>query len=200
MKKIYILLSSIALLVLLAASFLLLDFHIAHSQNRINSSISTYATSLQKGEKLRPNQPLVVYVAGSGALASAFRQELVQRLQASPEFGNVKLHGSPIETMDQPVLRVEIVREAVTWTPLYGKASPTFQIAFASDGDVTWRNKGTVFMPNDMGPVVRLQGTFEQVDSTYGLLSQPAYMRLLSESAAEQIVKSLSNALERPAG
>ena len=200
MKKIYILLTSIILVALLAASFLLLDFQIAHSQNRINSNVSTYAASLQKGERLPPNRPLAVYVSGTGALASTFRQELVQRLQTSPEFSNVDLHSSPIETMDKPVLRVEIIQEAITWTPLYGKASPTFQVAFASDGDITWRNTGTVFMSNDMGPVVRLQGTFEQADSTFGLLSRPAYMRLLSESAAEQIVNSLSNALERPAG
>jgi pimeloyl-ACP methyl ester carboxylesterase len=106
-----------------------------------------------------------------------------------------------IQLGDLPVSqRVDIIRDAVTWTPLYGRASPTFQVIFASDGDVTWRDTGTVFMSNDIGPVVRLYGTFEQADSTYGLLSRPAYIRLLNESAAEQIVKSLSNALERPAG
>jgi hypothetical protein len=200
MKKIYILLTYITLLVLLAAGFLLLDFHAAHSQNRINSNVSTYAISLQEGERLPPNQPLAVSITSSGALANAFRQELVQRLQASPEFSNVNLHSSPIETMGRPALRVEIIREAVTWTPVYGRADLTFQVSYASDSGVTWQDTETAIMSNEMGPVVRLNGTFEQADSTFGLLSRPAYMRLLSESAAEQIVKSLSSALERPAG
>jgi hypothetical protein len=199
-KKINILLTSIVLVVLLTAGFLLLDFHAAHSQNHINSNVSTYAISLQEGERLPPNQPLVVSITGSGALANAFRQELVQRLQASPEFSNVNLYGAPIETMGRPALHIEIIRDAVIWTPVYGRANLTFQVSFASDGGVPWRGTETAVMSNEKGPVVRLNGTFEQADFTFGLLSRPAYMRLLSESAAEQIVKSLSNALERPAG
>jgi hypothetical protein len=199
-KKINILLTSIVLVVLLTAGFLLLDFHATHSQNHINSNVSTYAISLQEGERLPPNQPLAVFITSSGALANAFRQELVQRLQASPEFSNVNFYGSPKEPMGQPALHIEIIQEAITWTPVYGRANLTFQVSYASDGGVTQRDTETAIMSNEMGPVVRMNGTFEQADSTFGLLSRPAYMRLLSESTAEQIMKSLANALERPAG
>lgn len=122
-------------------------------------------------------------------------------MQGQANFGQVAVLGTPTPPtrLDVPTLFVEVAGQGNLWTPVYAREGLEVSLAYASDGDVSWRNQTSVVMvmPNTQ-PTVRVSGKLQVEDSTRGLTSYPAYQRHLGRQAAAEIVKALRQALTNP--
>jgi hypothetical protein len=87
-----------------------------------------------------------------------------------------------------PLLLVDFVSDRL-WTPFYGRATVQAQIYYAYDGDAPWPlDEPVVFRTS---PAVKADGEFTLVDTTWGLISKPAYNENLAQALAMAIADAL---------
>lgn len=185
----------------LAAALWSLDFCVAWSENRTDSQISTFAsgTSDNQREGVQPRYQLALYVEGDDALADALRRQLVKSLGDGPAFSEVVTLAAMRDKIAQPTLVVEVDEGSdtwmPTWTPVYSRAHLVVNVAFASDGDMSWHGRSPVVMPGDGQRTVWMEGSIEIKDTTEGLVSHTAYRKHLGQRVAVAVSKALEQAL-----
>jgi hypothetical protein len=185
-----------ALIVTIVALLLLVDFSLLRGNLMTESQAATYTFGLQEDDSLPLEQPLDLYVDAPRGLADALADALARDLANVPQIGPVTPQPLPAEAAADGVLLVEIDEPSVfVWTPLYTRAVMTVNVAYASDGEVTWIEEEVVRMTND-DPVVRVRAAHDVDQTTVGLVSLPGYRRYLAEGVSIQIVNQLAGALE----
>lgn len=194
--------SLVALLIILLAATVFLfwfaDFHVARSATDAQHQASTYRSGDELPAAMQGRPPLQVAVAGEGLLAEELRQALPDQLLAQVPVSTVEvIDGAPDEA-DGLYLRVEVGERDVLWTPIYGDSEILATMAYASDGDVSFRHDDVVVM--NRSPLVYADGEFELADESWGLLSRPAYYGLLAEALATDIGAALAPVFEPPPG
>jgi hypothetical protein len=185
-------------LCLLAASFLWLDFRLARSSTKVNAEAGTYSIGIEHGGKLDPLDQLAIYVKGEDGFAAALRQETISKLEADPEFWNVTSLEKPLDRSDQPILYVETQDRSIFWTPFFSRSSMTVYLAYATDGDISWRGKTDEIMHMQGSPAVRVESTYQVNDTTFGLVSRKAYQQFLAEQIAIKISQTLGGSFTNP--
>jgi len=185
-------------LCLLAASFLWLDFRLARSSTKVNAQAATYSIGIENGGKLDPLDQLAVYVKGEDEFAAALRQQMVSKLDADPEFGNITSLEKPLDQSNHPVLYVETQDRSIFWTPFFSRTSMTVYLAYATDGDISWRGKTDEIMHMQGSPAVRVESTYQVNDNTLGLVSRKAYQKFLAEQIAIKISQTLGGSFTNP--
>ncbi len=186
--------ATLLLLGVLAILFLSLDFRAVHSASGTHLEISKYTIGLAQGEKAQPPESLDLHVEGKDPLALALRAELSEPMVAALGLTGVRLLDVLPEQAGGPVLMVRVADQGVNWTPIYARAAVTARMVYASDGDLSWRDEFTVRMSTTDGePQIRVRGDIRMEDTTTGVVSQPAYRRLL----AGQIAAAVSEALKK---
>ncbi len=182
------------LLGVLALLFLSLDFHATQSSSGTRSEVAKYTAGLPHGVKAQPPRELGLYVVGEDRLALSLKRELARRLGAGLGSPRVTVLDAPPEQASQPVLIVQVTDRDVKWTPVYARAAVSARFTYASDGDMSWRDEFTVVM-NLMGgePQIRVRGDLGVADTSRGVVSEPAYQRLL----AQRIAAAVSEALQK---
>jgi hypothetical protein len=188
-----------ALLIVLAATLIvaslalsLLDFNLSRTATDVEHEMATYTVS--EAEFDQPI-PLKYAVAGASPFSEELAAALDEALWAQPAFSSVT-RVEPMEESEGAYLLVEPEGRAITWCPLYGSAELTVDVAFADNGDVTWRGEEPIVMTSEMGAQLLAEGEFRLEDEARGLISRPAYDRLLAEALAAPIAEALGNAME----
>ena len=180
---------------ILAAAFWWLDFHAARSETQAEHVLEAFTAG--EPEKAPPTR-LKVYVANADGLAEALRTALVSDLQQDLAIGRVE----PVDTIGEqagsPVLVVELDNRKITWTPVYGSGRMTANIAYTSNGDLSWRNKSPVRMDSTDVPTMWVRGEFEINDRTWGLISHRWYLRHLAKKLAAEVTRALESQLISP--
>jgi hypothetical protein len=185
----------VALLVLPLS--LVFDFHISQSQTNTSRQVSISRSVPGESQSQLPQsmqgQPALVYsVRGESRLAGALRNTLGEQLDANPVLGDVMVLEPVSDFAHAPYLILEIQEANVFWIPFYATSNVQLNLAFASDGDVSFRNQSEMSMQTeDRQPLIRAQGQVSLTDRSWGLLSRPAYFRLISESFSAQINQAL---------
>ena len=185
----------VALLVLPLS--LVFDFHISQSQTNASRQVSISRAVPGESQSQLPQsmqgQPALVYsVRGESRLAGALRNTLGEQLDANPVLGDVMLLEPVSDFAHASYLILEIQDARVFWIPFYATSDLQVNLAFASDGDVSFRNQPVSPMQTeDRQPLIRAQGQVLLTDRSWGLLSRPAYLRLISESLSVQINQAL---------
>lgn len=181
-----------ALLFLLALYFI--SFRVASSTTETEHSLSTYRT----GETLPPSMrsPFVLSyaVTGEGRISNVLATALQAALEQETAVDTATLLPDPQKIQDQPVLLIDLTTDRL-WTPFYGRGALRAQLFYAYDGDAPWPlDEPVVFR---VSPAVKADGQITVTDSTWGLLSKPAYDRYLAQTLAEAIAAALqSNTFE----
>lgn len=183
-------------LILLLAAFLLLvafnflNFHVMQSGTNVEHTLSTY----RMGETLPPamagNFRMHYHVDGEGRLARALAQALKTELEMKTPVAAATQVAAGAQLDEAPLLVVQVTPERL-WTPFYGRATVTAQIFFAYDGDAPWPLNEVVSF--EVSPAVKADGAFTLTDSSFGLISKPAYEQHLAQALAEDIVAALQN-------
>lgn len=193
----------VALLVIIAAVFLLLDFRLLRAQMAVDSNTETYSFSIDEGRRLPLEQDLDLYVQAPQGLEEALVEALSEELPTNPYVGAVNVEEEPPAAAADSVLVVEIDEPSVLfWSPFYARTVMTVDVAYASDGEVAWIDEDVVALVSSDPPVpvvrVRAEHTFN--GRAYGLISGPGYASYLANELATYINAALANTLANPAG
>jgi len=192
MKKRWVILPA-ALLVLLAA-FLLLDFRLMTSQTAMNSETA----SSRSGDTNTPWEfsPAVtgLYVEGKGRLAEALQARVKDLIQNQEPIGQITAIDAPADRMDIPILYAEIIPLKHFWTPLYARSEYRLVVAYASNGDTSFRKQAVVhFQSSGDEPFKQYKASFTFQDTSIGVISARGYQHYLAEKMAGMVQQSLQN-------
>lgn len=197
MKKANVALVALLLIGLAAIAFWYADFHAITSESRTESQVTTYRSSKSgvRAEQLLAEREVALYVGGADELADTLRAEMLSLLRASSAFGEVTSLDVPPERADQPVLVIEVQNEQGLWTPFFAQSGLAVRVAFASDGDVSWRHESGPVMLSGDESIVRVDGKLQVTDDTRGVVSRLAYQKHLGRQIAKEVSKALQKAL-----
>jgi hypothetical protein len=130
-------------------------------------------------------------VAGGDSLSAYLEKALVRHWSARSGSRDVEAVSSVSGLTEGPVLMVQPAERSVRWTPIFASGSVVFKTVYASDGDLSWRDDGTVVMSFSGEPQIRIRGDLTLEDTTRGLVSRPAYERHLAERMAIHVSDAL---------
>lgn len=176
------------LLALLALNFL--NFRAAHSVTETNHSLGIYRAGERLPDSMTPGFTLSFAVSGDEQLAAALGTALGPELERLPSVGAAIAISDAQRATAGPLLVVDTNVERL-WTPLYGQATVDAQLFYAYDGDAPWPlDEAVVF---EVSPALKADGQFTLIDTTWGLISKPAYTEHLAQALAEQIAAALQD-------
>ena len=184
--RIWFLLAGVLLLTLLALNFL--NFQIARSTTEANHSLSVYRADEALPDNMAPRFTLYYAVSDEERLTAALASALQAALERQPSVGAATAVSGPRQSEGAPFLLVEITPDRL-WTPVYSRATLEAQLYYAYDGDAPWPlDEPVVF---SVSPAVKADGEFTLVDTTWGLISKPAYSEHLAQALARAIAVAL---------
>ena len=172
-----------------------LNFRVARSASEAEHSLSTYRSGEEQPAVMNPGFELALYVEGEDSVSQALPVLLVEQLEATT-VGQVRVVGD-LSGVTEPALLVQVDVQQRLWTPVYGRAEVTAEVFFAYDGDLPWPRDEAVVL--DESPAVLADGNFSVADTTWGLLSRPAYSEHLAELLAQEIAAGVGqDVFQRP--
>ena len=178
------------LLLLLLVLVNFFTFWAARSTTEATHSLSTYRAGDTMPANMAPGFTLNYAVNGEERLAAALETALSPELERQPNVGTANLITDPTQDNPAPFLLVDITTGR-TWTPLYARATITAQVYFAWDGDAPWPLQEPVIF--ETSPAIMADGEFSLVDTSWGIISKPAYTDHLADALAAEIAAALQN-------
>jgi hypothetical protein len=180
------------LVILLAAAFLLVSFRLISSRTATNSTVAA-----SRGGDTGPSwnfspETTGLYVGAEERMAQALRERVKRLLQSQEHMGKFTSLNAPADQMDIPQLYVQVKPVTHVWTPVYAHSEYELVIAYASNGDIPFRDDATPhFVYMDDQPVLQFQGKISLTDNSWGLMSLPGYRDYLADQLAGQVQKTL---------
>jgi len=181
----------------LVAITLLFNFQIARSATRVEHQISTSSFGFDSGESLSDNAPLTLVVEGPDQLSKAIAIRLEHQFLEGP-ITRVTRANIVQSDIRQFQVVVSVADPAVIWSPFYAQTQLAVNFKFSSNGDFSWRDKDSIVFSSDQGQMVAVSGDLQLSDTTYGLISRPAYLNHLADEIASQIDEAIRKALASP--
>jgi hypothetical protein len=171
---------------LLSVNFL--TFHLSQSTSETNQSLQTFRAGEELPESMTPGFSLAYVIEGESGLAEALAEVLSEELESETTAGSVTALSGLSPQTGAPLLIIDLTSDRI-WTPVFGQATLTAQIYFAHDGDAPWPlDEAVVF---DQSPALKATGTFTLNDTSWGLISKPAYIEHLATEMAVAITVGL---------
>ena len=177
-------------LILALLAFNFLNFHVSSSRNHSHFSVGT----ARSGEALPADMTvpfrLAYQVRGADRLVEPLADALQTELSGLPTV----LEAAPVAERaaaeaGAPLLVVEVNADAYFWTPFYARGTATAVFYFDSEGDVAWQSGDPLVL--ETSPAIKSEGEFTLEDSSWGLISKPAYAQHLSAALAQSIADGL---------
>lgn len=178
--------------VLLGAALLLVllnfaDFRLARSNTSTDANLGTARSGESMPANMTPGFDLNYQVPGEGALATAVSAALAEPLSAKQVGQATAVTDINAAAAPRLLVQVDVVRRL--WTPVYGRGEVTATVYFASHHTVPWNADSAMVLTEN--PEIQATGSYTVVDTTWGLLSKPAYNRMLAETLATAIAEGL---------
>lgn len=180
----------IAILVLLVLALNFLSFHAAQSNTSVEHTLGTARAGETLPENMAPGSHLYYVVRGEEALAADLRTALKGALEALPNIDTATDISGMAQEQRAPLLLVELTPDRL-WTPVYARASVSALVYFADDGAAPWPVNDPINL--DTSPAVKASGEFTLTDSSWGLISKPAYSAHLADALAQRIATALQD-------
>jgi hypothetical protein len=181
--------------VVLAAVFLALDFASGDATVGVSTHPEPYFVGLRQGESFPAGNALALQVSGDGALAPALRKALAAQLPLATTYGQITVLDVVTDRVSSAILTVDITSTKGVWTPVRATEDVGLAVAFASDGDVAWRDAAEVLIPAAADPTARIRLYVQAHATMSGLQSRPAFMRLVADKLAGDIAAELARQL-----
>jgi hypothetical protein len=173
-----------------------LHLDVARGRSATDVRAQTYrSTSGDAETRAGPGPAVTLHVDAPGQLGQALGREFYAALQATPAFYDLRLAPILPGETESDVVLVEVRERDLLWTPFYARARLTLSVAYASDGDLSWRGADTVEMSNAQGSLTRLEAEVSLTDRAYGLVSYPAYLDRVAHEAAWPAVERIMEQL-----
>ena len=174
-------------------------FHLARSETNTNSTLSWAAASFSGQREPLDLRRVFLHVEDRVGLGSTLAWELRRQLRESGEFDVVLVNNAP-EPDDFPLLVVGIRDKNSLWTPFYSHADFRVAVAYSSYESTIQLDEQRPFnydsgetrydMPLD------IRGDIQVTNKAVGLMTLPAYRRMLVGEPAEAIVKYLEESVK----
>lgn len=181
----------------LVGIFWLLNFKLARNTTRVESQISTYSSGFEKGQSLPVGTSLRLVVEGQDSLAQTVAKRLEREFLDGP-ITRIDREQTVQTGVDQFQVVVTLVGRQVFWSPFYAQSSLNVNFAFSSNGDLSWRDQEVMAFTSEQGQIVAVGGDLQLRDTTFGLLSWPAYRTHLADELAWRIEEAILKALDSP--
>jgi len=189
-KRLWILCGGI---VLINATFLLIDFHIATGNTRAEKLIFTMDLGNNMPVPMQRRDNISVVLVGKGPLVSALGETLEEQLE-NAGLGKVEMVKELKPVYQNPVLVVKVGNPGTIWTPFFANSHFSVHAGYASDGDSTFmeivEKTHTSTAKKD---VANIYAEFEVSDNSYGLISRTGYHQFLADYLTQEIVQALKN-------
>jgi len=180
--------------VALVAPFGWVSFRAAYSRTGRDSTMVTSNVGAQPGQIKNPAETTGLHVAGEELFQRSLQADLIRRLQQVPGFGQIQPISDPVDQAEFPYLFVEIARKDIFWTPAYGRAELEIKIAYASNGDISFRHsEPTAFHNENEAPSIKRSGKYKFTDVSWGIMSLPGYHDYLASQVATAILADLQD-------
>jgi hypothetical protein len=176
----------------LVAGFSLLSFRAISSQTGRDSSLASSTGGIHS-DTARPAAPATtVTVGGDEHLRRSLMAELTRQLGQAPNFGQIQPLETAVDRAETPYLYVEVSRYDILWTPVYGRANLVIKVAYAANGDVSFRHtEPTEFHFEGQLPSLKSSGKYTFSDVSWGIMSLPGYQDFLAGQIATAILSDL---------
>jgi hypothetical protein len=187
----------IILLGAITAAFFFMDFQAVNSNTATDSQVSSFRIGLEQGAPPPPFSTLALYAQEERIFQENFKQSLVDDLQVIPGLNQLETLSEAVDQYENPLLMVEFEKVDITWTPISGNATIEITVAFATDGDVSFRHTTPVHFDDGDSPSLKIKGDIQIQDETRGLISRVAYHKYLEESVSQAIADLLLAEMSR---
>ena len=185
------LVSIVLIVVVVATSFVFVDFDLSYNDSRLES----YPTPefLLGTPQIKPS--LLIYVE-DGVASNELRYSIVKDF--SEIFEDVKVTHTLLDKFDTQVLIVEYSKSSLLYTPFYSKAHVELNMTFSSNGDISWRiyywskGIGSDQPPNTAWYMV----TMVLDDQSYGIMSLKHYNNYLAQRFADNMRSKIEKMLD----
>ena len=181
----------------LGAIFLWLNFKAARSMTKADQQVSTSSFGFEKGESVQAKEPLSVVVEGDDGLLNIVDRQIERNFLNGNQAGII-LEKEVRTDIDHFQVVVDLKNNALIWTPFYARSQVEANFAFSSNGDLSWRDQDAIEFSSEQGQAVAVRGSIQLSDTTYGLISRPAYLSYLSEEIVVRVDKAIRKALANP--
>ena len=185
------LLTGSVILIVIAASFVILNFGLSQNDSRLES----YPTPefLLGTPQIKPS--LLIYVE-DGIASNELRESLVKDF--SEIFKDVNVTHTLLDKFDTQVLIVEYSKSSLLYTPFYSKAHVELNMTFSSNGDISWR---IYYWSKGIGSDQPRNTAWYMVtmvldDQSYGIMSLKHYTNYLAQRFADNMKSKIEKMLD----
>ncbi len=181
----------------LGALFFLISFRIISSRSALNSGVATSHPSHEASPAAFSQRAPQLVVEGDDPLSCALRKEITRMTKIGITPGQVNLTSAQDVVAQSPLLVVNLRRQSGFWTPVYSRTDLEVEAAYASNGDVSFReSEPTKFHSSEGQAVMQYEGHYQLTDISWGVMSLPGYRDYLAHQIAVDILTSLQNQLK----
>lgn len=181
----------------LGTLFFLFSFRIISSRSALNSEVATSHPSQKVGPVAFSQPAPQLVVEGDDPLARALRKEIMRMKKSEITLGQVNLTSAQDVVAQSPLLVVRLRQQSGYWTPVYSQTDLQVEAAYASNGDVSFReSEPTKFQLSEGKIVMQYEGHYQLTDISWGVMSLPGYQDYLAHQIAVTILTSLEDQLK----
>jgi len=181
----------------LGVLFFLVSFRIISSQSAVNSEVGAYHQNTEASPVAFSQLATQLVVEGDDPLIRAIRVEITRLAKSEKTLGQVNLALATDEAAQSPLLVVTLKQQSGFWTPVYSRTTLQIEAAYASNGDVSFReNEPTQFHSAGDQPVRQYEGHYHLTDSSWGVMSLPGYRDYLAHQVAVTLLTSMQEQLK----
>jgi hypothetical protein len=192
-SKIGLFLILLAVVLVLAAASLWLDFRAAQGSTRSESQVTAFSAGIEPGQPKPAIHQLTVYVEEPGYLMGSVRQGVVKGMQDRHGIQDLRVANEMPQSEDGPVLYVQVTPRQFVWLPVFTRADLDIRIVYASNGDLSWMDDAAVVL--EESPLLRMRGDFDVADTSYGIMTLRGQARYLGRQAAIEVLNAIDTHL-----
>lgn len=183
-------------LILVASSFIFLNFGLYQSETIANQQMESFSTNEPEIEF----QDIYLHVVRGDPISNELEKGLKEELQQSGEvrsFINLK------EEFDGPFVAAKVLRTNVFYTPFYSQAEVDVLFFFSSTGNTTYFQKFVraefggenvpVIFKSQQGAQLIVKSNIRVKDTTYGVFSIKSYHSHLAEEITSRIDRNVED-------
>lgn len=184
-RRLWILL---AVIVLISAAFLLINFRVAASNTRTEKLIFNMDMGDNMPVPMQRRDKISIVLVGKGPLVRALQKALTEQMDKAG-MGEIELVQELEPVYQNPVLVVKVGKPNPIWTPFFAMSQFSIHAGYASDGDSTFmegvEETHTSIAKKD---VANMYAEYKVNDRSWGLISRPGYYQFLADYFAQEIV------------
>jgi hypothetical protein len=177
--------------------FFLVSFRIISSKLAVNSDVGASHQNTEASPVAFSQLDTRLVVEGDAPLVRAIRAEITWLAKSEKNLGQVNLASATDVAAQSPVLLVTLKQQSGFWTPVYARTALQIEAAYASTGDVSFReSEPTQFHSAGNQPIRQYDGHYYLTDVSWGAMSLPGYRDYLAHQVAVTLLTSMQEQLK----